>query len=141
MTLVVAKDGYFVPLTAVITLHQMFEGLALGTRLAAFENAGNTWVAAQVDEDGTVEPLLPRASKSIPAASSSASDFHGGPSSRHRVLAFLLQRKNILATCFTLVTPLGMVLGIMLLDIFNGNDPNTIIAIGTLDALSAGILA
>jgi zinc transporter 1/2/3 len=33
-----------------------------------------------------------------------------------------------------------MAIGIGTLDHFNGNDPSTIIAIGTLDALSAGIL-
>lgn len=34
-----------------------------------------------------------------------------------------------------------MAIGIGVLKNFNGNDPSTIIAIGTLDALSAGILA
>ena len=33
-----------------------------------------------------------------------------------------------------------MAIGIGALDSFNGNDPTTIITIGTLDALSAGVL-
>jgi len=33
-----------------------------------------------------------------------------------------------------------MAIGISVLDQYNGNDPATIISIGTLDALSAGIL-
>ncbi|RAR10617.1 Zip-domain-containing protein [Stemphylium lycopersici] len=48
--------------------------------------------------------------------------------------------KLIMAGTFALITPLGMAIGIGVLNQFNGNDPSTIIAIGTLDALSAGIL-
>ena len=54
--------------------------------------------------------------------------------------ASLLQ-KSLMATAFSLITPIGMAIGIGVLDHFNGNDPSTLIAIGTLDALSAGILA
>lgn len=49
--------------------------------------------------------------------------------------------KVIMAGAFTLITPIGMAIGIGVLDRFNGNDPSTLIAIGTLDAVSAGILA
>lgn len=49
--------------------------------------------------------------------------------------------KCIMAGAFALITPIGMAIGIGVLDSFNGNDPHTIVAIGTLDALSAGILA
>jgi zinc transporter 1/2/3 len=49
-------------------------------------------------------------------------------------------KKLLMATGFALVTPVGMAIGIGVLHSFNGNDPSTIIAIGTLDALSAGIL-
>jgi len=48
--------------------------------------------------------------------------------------------KILLGLAFTLITPLGMAIGLGVLNSFNGNDPSTIIAIGTLDALSAGIL-
>lgn len=51
-----------------------------------------------------------------------------------------LRKKMGLASLFAFVTPLGMAIGIGVLQRFNGNDPSTIIAIGTLDALSAGIL-
>jgi zinc transporter 1/2/3 len=50
-------------------------------------------------------------------------------------------QKVIMAGAFTLITPIGMAIGIGVLDRFNGNDPSTLIAIGTLDAVSAGILA
>jgi zinc transporter 1/2/3 len=50
-------------------------------------------------------------------------------------------QKFIMGGLFTLITPIGMAIGIGVLDHFNGNDPSTIVAIGTLDALSAGILA
>ena len=50
-------------------------------------------------------------------------------------------QKLIMAGIFALITPIGMAIGIGVLNQFNGNDPSTIVAIGTLDALSAGILA
>ncbi|CAI9629628.1 zip-domain-containing protein [Alternaria burnsii] len=49
-------------------------------------------------------------------------------------------QKLLMCGTFALITPIGMAIGIGTLDHFNGNDPSTIIAIGTLDALSAGIL-
>lgn len=48
--------------------------------------------------------------------------------------------KLIMASLFALITPLGMAIGIGVLNQFNGNDSSTLIAIGTLDAFSAGIL-
>ncbi|KAJ9634951.1 high-affinity Zn(2+) transporter zrt1 [Coniosporium tulheliwenetii] len=58
---------------------------------------------------------------------------HGRPVS----LAF----KLCMGLTFALITPIGMGIGIGVLDRFNGSDPATLVAIGTLDALSAGILA
>jgi zinc transporter 1/2/3 len=57
-----------------------------------------------------------------------------------RAAASTLQ-KCIMAGIFALITPIGMAIGIGVLNQFNGNDPSTIVAIGTLDAMSAGILA
>ncbi|KAL8924554.1 MAG: hypothetical protein Q9172_002638 [Xanthocarpia lactea] len=51
-----------------------------------------------------------------------------------------LQKKLLMASAFALITPLGMAIGLGVLDSFNGNNRATIIAIGTLDAFSAGIL-
>ncbi|KAK2604595.1 hypothetical protein N8I77_007508 [Diaporthe amygdali] len=48
--------------------------------------------------------------------------------------------KLVMATAFALITPIGMAIGIGVLDTFNGNNPSTVITFGTLDALSAGIL-
>lgn len=50
-------------------------------------------------------------------------------------------QKCVMAGTFSLITPIGMAIGIGVLNSFNGNDPHTIVALGTLDALSAGILA
>ncbi|CAO2654035.1 Nn.00g107680.m01.CDS01 [Neocucurbitaria sp. VM-36] len=50
-------------------------------------------------------------------------------------------QKCFLAGLFALITPIGMAIGIGVLKEFNGNDPSTIVALGTLNALSAGILA
>jgi zinc transporter 1/2/3 len=52
-----------------------------------------------------------------------------------------MRSKLAMAAAFAIITPLGMAIGIGVLDRFNGNDPSTIVAIGTLDALSAGVLA
>jgi len=91
ITLVVAGDSVFITLFIVILFHQMFEGLALGARIAA------------IDKLSRLQAIL------MPLA-------------------------------FGLITPIGMAIGIAVLDKFNGNDRSTIIAIGTLDAVSAGIL-
>ena len=45
-----------------------------------------------------------------------------------------------MATAYSLITPIGMAIGLGVLHTFNGNSRNTLIALGTLDALSAGIL-
>jgi zinc transporter 1/2/3 len=94
ITLVVAGDSFFKILFVVILFHQMFEGLALGTCIAALPSSTTSF--------GT---------------------------------------KLLMGGVFMLVTPVGMAIGIGVLDKFNGSDPATLIAIGTLDALSAGILA
>lgn len=91
VTLVVAGDSFYTTLFVVILFHQMFEGLALGSRLASMKNS---------------------------------------------TLAIRL----VMALAFALVTPVGMAIGLGVLNSFNGNDRTTIIAMGTLDALSAGIL-
>lgn len=90
ITLVVAGDSYFVTLFVVIMFHQMFEGIALSSRIAALDTK--------------------------------------------------LTKKLIMADVYALVTPVGMAIGIGTLKTFNGNDPSTIIAIGSLDSFSAGIL-
>lgn len=90
ITLVVAGSSGFITLFIVILFHQMFEGIALGSRIA----------------------LLP--SKML--------------------------QKLLLAVGFAVTTPIGMAIGTGVLSQFNGNDPSTIVAIGTLDAFSAGIL-
>lgn len=51
-----------------------------------------------------------------------------------------MKKKLALASLFAFITPIGMAIGIGVLQNFNGNDRSTLIAIGTLDALSAGIL-
>lgn len=90
VTLVVAGDSSFITLFIVILFHQAFEGLALGSRIAA--------------------------------------------------LAVAFWQKALMAVGFAVTTPVGMAIGIGVLGHFNGNDKATIIALGTLDAFSAGIL-
>lgn len=92
IVLVVTGDSFFSTLFVVIIFHQMFEGFALGTRIAAL------------------------------------------PSSVGRLT------KLLMASAFAIITPLGMAIGLGVLERFNGNDRSTIIALATLDSLSAGIL-
>lgn len=55
-------------------------------------------------------------------------------------LSFGFWSKVTMAVAFALITPLGMAIGVGVLNQFNGNDPSTILTIGVLDALSAGVL-
>ena len=48
--------------------------------------------------------------------------------------------KALMAAAFALITPIGMAIGLGVLHSFNGNERSTLVALGTLDALSAGIL-
>lgn len=48
--------------------------------------------------------------------------------------------KILMGSAFAVTTPVGMGIGIGVLKHFNGNDPSTVIAIGTLDSFSAGVL-
>ncbi|KAF2212272.1 hypothetical protein CERZMDRAFT_41672 [Cercospora zeae-maydis SCOH1-5] len=52
----------------------------------------------------------------------------------------LFPTKFLMALAFALITPLGMAIGIGVLNTFNGNNPATVLTFGTLDALSAGVL-
>jgi solute carrier family 39 (zinc transporter), member 1/2/3 len=92
VTLVVAGDSFYRTLLVVIIFHQMFEGLALGARIALIRNTS------------------------------------------------LWPTKFVMGLAFALITPLGMAIGISVLNQFNGNDPTTLWVIGVLDAVSAGIL-
>ncbi|OHW98678.1 zip zinc transporter [Colletotrichum incanum] len=123
ITLVVAGDTFFITLFVVILFHQMFEGIALGTRIAQL---------------GQLSPTEKAASPTTVEVEQTSS----APNSLNSLKApnFSLVKKLIIATPFALVTPIGMAIGIGVLQQFNGNDRDTIIAIGTLDALSAGIL-
>jgi zinc transporter 1/2/3 len=49
--------------------------------------------------------------------------------------------KAIMGGVFAIITPIGMAIGMGVIHSFNGQDRETLIALGTLDALSAGILA
>ncbi|KAF6802175.1 ZIP zinc transporter [Colletotrichum musicola] len=124
ITLVVAGDTFFLTLFVVILFHQMFEGIALGTRIAQLG-----------------EPNHNEKTERAPAATE-VEQTSSTPDSLNSLKApgFSLVKKLLIATPFALVTPIGMAIGIGVLQQFNGNDFSTIIAIGTLDALSAGIL-
>ncbi|KAH6853230.1 hypothetical protein B0I37DRAFT_2273 [Chaetomium sp. MPI-CAGE-AT-0009] len=141
LTLVVAGDSFFLTLFAVIVFHQMFEGLALGTRIAALGRPSPTTAAAagHCHAAAVTETSEPKTAHAATDASSSST--HTGAEADHPAVAPVSMRKKLLlALAFALVTPLGMGIGIGVLQNFNGNDPSTIIAIGTLDAFSAGIL-
>ncbi|TQN69406.1 Zinc transporter 3 [Colletotrichum shisoi] len=124
ITLVVAGDTFFITLFVVILFHQMFEGIALGTRIAQLGQLTPTEKA-----------VSPTTAVEVEQTSSAPNSFNS-----LKAPDFSLVKKLLIATPFALVTPIGMAIGIGVLQHFNGNDRETIIAIGTLDALSAGIL-
>ncbi|RSL40206.1 hypothetical protein CEP54_016171 [Fusarium duplospermum] len=125
VTTVVAGDSYYVTLAVVILFHQLFEGIALGSRIAALG------YGAAFSKSSTVDAMQPHVHQTLGAE---AEIDLSQPST------VSLMKKLITATAFSFVTPVGMAIGIGVLSSFNGNDPSTIVAIGTLDALSAGIL-
>ncbi|KAJ2666745.1 hypothetical protein IW148_000735 [Coemansia sp. RSA 1199] len=93
VTLAVTGGTAFKTLLAAISFHQFFEGMALGTRVAALT-------------------------------------FHRRP--------FLICMLN--ASIFALTTPLGQVIGIAVRESFAPRAPSSLLAMGVLDAVSAGIL-
>ncbi|KAI1653687.1 Zip-domain-containing protein [Daldinia decipiens] len=133
VTLVVAGDSFFVTLFVVILFHQMFEGIALGTRIASvghFNRAeGENANHAQLIIDDT-------ASTQVPIITDNGDSLQGNKN----LNSLPISHKFLMAAAFALVTPVGMAIGIGVLNQFNGNDPRTLITLGTLNALSAGIL-
>lgn len=146
ITLVVAGDSFFLTLFIVIVFHQVFEGLALGSRIAAL---GTKSSEAQViqrlghghghDHHVAAVPLTPAENKgqveptTPPTYSSSVEEDIKPPQ-------FSLAKKCILASAFAFITPLGMAIGIGAIQQFNGNDPSTVLAIAILNSISCGIL-
>lgn len=140
-----AGDSFFLTLFIVIVFHQFFEGLALGTRIAALgTQPAVQQVAQRIGGHGHVSVDQPMSSKSPsgaePAAEASPEGSVDFGAMVEKEPQFSLVKKCVLASAFTLITPVGMAIGIGVLDQFNGNDPSTILAIGILDAVSAGIL-
>ncbi|KAK3309428.1 putative metal ion transmembrane transporter protein [Chaetomium strumarium] len=150
LTLVVAGDAFFLTLFAVIVFHQMFEGIALGTRIAALGRPSLLTSASAHGghhHHGHAHAYHPPQDPNPPPVSESqakvpSTDDAPSYSSNDAVAPIpgLMRKKMLLAGAFALVTPVGMAIGIGVLHQFNGNDPSTVIAIGTLDAFSAGIL-
>ncbi|KAK0657913.1 hypothetical protein B0T16DRAFT_402728 [Cercophora newfieldiana] len=155
LTLVVSGDSFLLTLFAVILFHQMFEGLALGTCIAAL---GSSRTLPSHHGHGASRPPQGHAAAGIeydalPTTSPTATTPAGGgfsgaktkknaisPDGTMKAVTVSMRQKLSLAAAFGFVTPLGMAIGIGVLDQFNGNDAETIWAIGVLDALSAGIL-
>ncbi|KAF2431658.1 Zinc/iron permease, partial [Tothia fuscella] len=90
--LAVTPDTELPTIFAVVLIHQLFEGIALGARIAPLENVAN-------------------------------------------------RKKILMAIAFSVTAPLGMAIGIGVRKSFNSNDKSTIVTLGTMDALSAGVLA
>ncbi|KAK3181143.1 high-affinity Zn(2+) transporter zrt1 [Lecanicillium sp. MT-2017a] len=131
LTLVVAGDSFFLTLFIVIVFHQVFEGLALGSRIATVgTSTDEIYFHGHGAETDTGKGLN---------GSNNSGDEAMSPTVVPR-LGLSMKKKLALASLFAFVTPIGMAIGIGVLNKFNGNDPSTIVAIGTLDALSAGIL-
>lgn len=133
LTLVVAGDSFFITLFIVILFHQIFEGIALGTRIATIGDSTNVAVMSALPHAHSPAGT-PDADKTVQQADDSSSSSDNAP------LALSMKKKLGLAAIFAFITPIGMAIGIGVLNTFNGNDRSTLLAIGTLDAISAGIL-
>ncbi|KAK3362491.1 hypothetical protein B0T25DRAFT_512696 [Lasiosphaeria hispida] len=135
LTLVVAGDSTFITLFVVILFHQI-RCRPPSQRNSAPPRTIPTYIPTRT----TIPPLQHPTSKK-PSATEESDSTSQPPETCVNTHTVSMRRKLLLATAFALVTPVGMAIGIGVLKNFNGNDPSTIIAIGTLDALSAGILA
>lgn len=133
LTLVVAGDSFFITLFVVILFHQIFEGLALGTRIASVGQNARALHASHTGPGSLQDP-------GNDVHKAAGSPVIENPPVFREPPSLSMKKKLGLASLFAFVTPLGMAIGIGVLHKFNGNDKSTIIAIGTLDALSAGIL-
>ncbi|KAK3304112.1 ZIP zinc transporter [Chaetomium strumarium] len=127
LALVVAGDSFFITLSIVIIFYQMFEGIALGSRIASIGRA--------MPRHGHHHHLTPSSEININSDSSGRFSILKATDEPTTTTA-----RMMMALAFALVTPVGMAIGIGVLHRFNRNDPSTLIALGTLDALSAGIL-
>jgi solute carrier family 39 (zinc transporter), member 1/2/3 len=111
----------------------MFEAVALGCRIAAVGQRTRS-----LDHTTSATPAEPKMGASTdPVISTDVSDTSQSSGSWK---ALSMTKKLLMALAFAVTTPIGMAIGIGVLNTFNGNDPQTLIAIGTLDALSAGVL-
>jgi zinc transporter 1/2/3 len=149
LTLVVAGDSFLLTLFVVIIFHQMFEGLALGTRIAALGTGSGSSSFTLGHSHGPTTHTSPTTDTKATSENSATIARPEDSATSHTELSgdaaaplfhVSMAKKIYLATAFALVTPVGMAIGIGVLDVFNGNDPQTIVAIGVLDAFSAGIL-
>ncbi|KAJ1664447.1 hypothetical protein EV178_004059 [Coemansia sp. RSA 1646] len=93
MTLAVTGGSGFKTLLAAVAVHQFFEGVALGTRIAEINFQRNAIVLALMN-----------------------------------------------CAVFAVTTPIGQVIGICIRESFAPRDPSTLIIMGVLDSLSAGVL-
>jgi zinc transporter 1/2/3 len=129
----------------------MFEGLALGSRIAALGTGQANPVSSVLGHShgphdnhghgGHGYTKAPGGSEEETTATTKPDGDEATHGERGAMLFRVSMAKKIsLAVAFALVTPVGMAIGIGVLNVFNGNDPETIVAIGTLDAFSAGIL-
>ncbi|KAI1206121.1 Zip-domain-containing protein [Annulohypoxylon truncatum] len=133
VTLVVSGDSFFITLFVVILFHQMFEGIALGTRIAS---VGHHIRDETRNADHTPPVITEFLSDRGPKPTSTPDSVEENKNWK----SLSMPKKLLMAVPFALITPIGMAIGIGVLRQFNGNDPSTLIALGTLDALSAGIL-
>ncbi|KXJ97035.1 hypothetical protein Micbo1qcDRAFT_4906 [Microdochium bolleyi] len=142
ITVVVASDASFAGLLAVIVFHQMFEGIALGSRIAAVGkhvrdlSAGHghahalpTAAAEQKGSHGADGAVI-----------SSENSHNTSETSSVNPMTLSMPKKIIMAVGFAITTPIGMAIGTGVINTFNGANKQTLIALGTLDAVSAGIL-
>ncbi|PWN95161.1 Zinc/iron permease, partial [Tilletiopsis washingtonensis] len=93
VTLGASNGEGWVPLFIAITFHQLFEGLALGARIALLPSTTAGWL-----------------------------------------------QKTIMCGAYAVTTPVGIAIGIGARRSFNTNDRSTLLALGILDSISAGIL-
>ena len=137
ITLVVVDDGFFLTLFIIIVFHQFFEGIALGSLIGSIgfrdlETHENS--SAELSQPHLHDLEAKDIHSSAPANPSSS------PGTDGEEVYLSLIKKCLMGVPFALITPIGMAIGIGVLNRFNGNDSGTVLTMGVLDAISVGIL-
>ncbi|KAI9687078.1 MAG: hypothetical protein M1822_002488 [Bathelium mastoideum] len=127
MALSVSTGPPFVVLLIAISFHQTFEGLALGSRIAALV------------ESSPVSPASPP-SPSISSSPQPHNRHSSTPISTPAIFPASSPRPWLMALAYGTTTPLGQALGLLIHRLYDPRSAGGLLAVGIMNAVSSGLL-